>query len=74
MDPDDTDKMLAFASTVPCPPPDTERCYSMPEPEHEPFGPIVRPVTLFPTVAYTQTEVDVSDLFDLSSEDLDDES
>lgn len=64
VDPDDTQ---------PCPPPaDTERCYNMPEPEHEPFGPVVRRVTFLPEPlsGYTQTE---GDLFDLASEDLEDD-
>ena len=63
MDPEDT---------VPPEAPITERCYEQPEPEHEAFGPIVRRVTFLPEPlsGYTQTE---GDLFDLASEDLEDD-
>ena len=57
-DPDDT---------IPCPAPDTEPCPPvLEEPEHEPFA-IVRPVTFLPQVVVED------DLFDLASEDLDDD-
>ena len=69
VDPDDTDQMLAFASTVPCPPP-TERDYTMPEPEHEAFGPIVRPVTFLRGPLLPSGDLL---LFDLASEDLEDD-
>lgn len=90
IDPDDTDEVLAFASTVPPEAPDTERCYAQPEPEHEPFA-IFRPVTFLPQPldaeqAYADAirkAIDVENaanhrmselmLFDLSSEDLDDD-
>lgn len=55
MDPEDT---------VPPEAPITERCYTQPEPEHEPFGPqeySIRRATFLPTP------------FDLSSEDLEDD-